>query len=77
MALSPAGEGIATRAGRIGVIHVQFSEARELDPNNPKGRNAGNETDIGPPRKVAVKPVSYDIEPPHDFVTIRYNPPGK
>jgi hypothetical protein len=57
--------------GQVGVIHVQFSECSSLAYGaKPRG---GNETGFGPPRKTSLKPVNYQFEPPHDFVTIRYN----
>jgi hypothetical protein len=62
--------GIASR-GQIGVIHVQFADCSPLRPGS-KARG-GTETGFGPPRKVKQQPVRYQIEPPHDFVTIRYN----
>lgn len=63
--------GIPTR-GRVGVIHVQFSECRPL-PDGAKPRG-GNETGFGPPREVKQKEVRYEIEPPHDFISVRYQP---
>lgn len=61
--------GLASR-GDVGVIHVQFSRCGQLAP----GERAvpGNETGFGPPREVKQEVVSYQIEPPHDLVSIRY-----
>ncbi len=59
--------------GKVGVIHVQFAHCKPL----PEGAKSapGNETGFGPPREVKQKPVQYEIDPPHDFVTIRYTRP--
>lgn len=69
------GQGAVTKAGikargKVGVVHVQFAECKPL----PAGHSArgGNETGFGPPRTVKQKAVRYEIEPPHDFVSIRY-----
>jgi hypothetical protein len=61
--------GIKSRGG-VGVIHVQFSSCRPL----PEGASprSGNETGFGPPRKVEQKVVRYEIDPPHDLVSVRY-----
>jgi hypothetical protein len=56
--------------GRVGVIHLQFSDCTPLPEGRPKG--ASNETGFGPPREVGVKKLRYEVAPPHDFVTIRY-----
>ena len=61
--------GLPSR-GRVGVIHVQFSDCVPLPEGKPK--SAGNETGFGPPRNIDVKKVRYEMAPPHDFVTIRY-----
>ena len=61
--------GLPSR-GRVGVIHVQFSDCAPLAEGKPK--SAGNETGFGPSQKVDVKKVRYEVAPPHDFVTIRY-----
>jgi hypothetical protein len=70
------GKGAVSQAGvishgQVGVIHVAFAECREIKPG-AKGRG-GNETGIGPPIKVNLKPVHYEFENPHEFVTIRYS----
>ena len=72
------GKGAVSKAGiksrsQVGAIHVQFSYCRPLK----KGEHArsGNETGFGPPRSVQQKAVSYEIDPPYDFVTIRYTRP--
>lgn len=72
------GEGAVSKAGikargQVGVIHVQFSECAPLK----EGQRArtGNETGFGPPRSVQQKAVRFEIEPPHEFVTIRYTRP--
>jgi hypothetical protein len=61
--------GIKAR-GKVGVIEVQFSECQPL----AKGAKAagGNETGFGPPREVHQTPVKYEIENPHEFVSVRY-----
>jgi hypothetical protein len=62
--------GLATR-GNVGVIHVQFSNCRPLAAGvRPR---SGSETGFGPPRSVEQKAVSYEIDPPHEFVTVRYS----
>ena len=62
--------GVASR-GQVGVIHVQFAECSPLTEGaHPRG---GTETGFGPPRKVTQTAVRYQVEPPHDFVSIRYN----
>ena len=59
--------------GNVGVIHVQFAHCRPL-PEGVKPRS-GNETGFGPPRTVKQKAVRFEIDPPHDFVSIRYSRP--
>jgi hypothetical protein len=69
-AVSQAG---ITARGQVGAIHIQFSHCYQLPPGvNAKG---GNETGFGPPVSVQQKAVKLEIEPPHDFVTIRYTRP--
>lgn len=68
------GQGAASKAGvtargKVGVIHVQFAACSPLAP----GAKSANETGFGPPIKVEQKVVTYDIKPPHDFVSIRYS----
>ncbi len=66
--------GIKSR-GKVGVIHVQFSHCYPLaDGQTTRG---GNETGFGPPRTINQKAVRYEIEPPHNFVSIRYTKPQK
>jgi len=72
------GQGAVTKAGisargKVGVIHVQFAHCKPLAPG-AKAAN-GNETGFGPPRNIKQKVVNYEIDPPHDFVTIRYTRP--
>jgi hypothetical protein len=69
------GQGAVSKAGipsrgQVGVLHVQFSDCRPL-PEGSKARS-GNETGFGPPREVKQKAVRYEIEPPHDAVSVRY-----
>ncbi|MCA9093233.1 MAG: hypothetical protein KDA68_07075 [Planctomycetaceae bacterium] len=70
------GQGAVTKSGiksrgQVGVIHLQFSECYPLrDGAFPR---SGNETGFGPPRSVKQQAVRFEIEPPHDFVSIRYN----
>lgn len=72
------GQGAVTKAGiqsrgQVGVIHVQFAHCQELkEGQRPR---SGNETGFGPSREVQQKVVRFEIEPPHDFVSIRYNRP--
>lgn len=61
--------GLAAR-GKTGVIHVQFSNCRPL-PAGVRARS-GSETGFGPPRSVEQKAVPYEIDPPHEFVSVRY-----
>lgn len=70
------GHGAATQAGlaargSVGQIHVQFSECAPL--LDGQASRSGTETGFGPARRVEQKAVRYEIEPPHEFVTIRYN----
>jgi hypothetical protein len=72
------GQGAVSQAGvkargKVGVIHVQFSNCRPLAAGEKSA--GGNETGFGPPRTVKQKPVRYEIEPPHEFVTVRYTRP--
>jgi hypothetical protein len=66
------GKGASARAprpavGKIGVLTVSFAFCF------PAGSNrSGSETGFGPPRSVKIEPVQRDIDPPHEFVTIRY-----
>ena len=69
------GKGAVTKAGvkargKVGVIHVQFAFAQVL----PEGVNArgGNETGFGPGRDIVQGAVRIEVEPPHDFVSLRY-----
>lgn len=68
------GEGAVSKAGaargKVGVLHVSFAQCRPLAPG---GRSkSGNETGFGAPREVKQKVVSYEIDPPHEFVAVRY-----
>jgi hypothetical protein len=67
------GQGAAAKfptlaQGKVGTITVAF--ARSF----PEGttRSAGAETGFGPPREVKQQAVKRVIDPPHDFVTVRY-----
>ncbi len=64
--------GISSR-GNVGVIHAQFSYCFPLTKNQ-KARS-GNETGFGPSRSVQQRAVRYEIEPPFDFVSVRYTKP--
>jgi hypothetical protein len=69
------GQGASSRAGlpsrgKVGVLHVQFAHCRPLPPS--ARARSGSATGFGPPRAVKDRPVRYEIEPPHDFVTVRY-----
>lgn len=61
--------GIPSR-GSVGVIHAQFSFSRPLQPGARAA--AGKETGFGPPRTVRQNPLRREIDPPHDFVSVRY-----
>lgn len=66
------GKGASARAsapsqGKTGVLTVSFSFTSPAG----KGRG-GSETGFGPPRSINVQPVQRDIDPPHEFVTVRY-----
>jgi hypothetical protein len=54
-------------AGKRGVITVTFAPAHEGKP-----RSIGDETGLGPPRSVEVKPVQRTIGAVRDVVSIRY-----
>ena len=69
------GQGAITKAslksrGKVGVIHIQFCNCYKLEPG--QSARSGNETGFGPPKSVQQKAVRYEIEPPHEFVSIRY-----
>jgi hypothetical protein len=69
------GQGAITKAGlksrgKVGIIHVQFSSCYKLGPG--QHARSGNETGFGPPKSVQQKAVRYEIEAPHEFVSIRY-----
>lgn len=71
------GQGAITKAGlasrgQAGIIQVQFAHCSPLD-EGAAPRSAGNETGFGPPRSVNQKAVRYEIEPPNDFVSVRYS----
>lgn len=72
------GQGAVSKAGikargKVGVIHVSFAHCVPL-AHGQKSRS-GNETGFGPPRKITQKAVRYEIEPPHEFLAIRYTRP--
>jgi hypothetical protein len=57
--------------GKVGVIHVQLSNCRPLaEGARPKG---GSETGFGPPQSIQQKAVRYEIDPPHEYVSVRYS----
>lgn len=67
------GKGAASKfpthsQGKVGVIHVSFALAF------PEGeaRGAGSETGFGPPVQVKQEVVKRVIDPPLDFVSVRY-----
>jgi len=65
------GQGAASKfpaktQGKVGTITVSFANSF------PFGRS-GSETGFGPPREVKQTAVKRSFDPPHDFVTIRYN----
>ncbi|MEM1186723.1 MAG: hypothetical protein AAGI53_17195 [Planctomycetota bacterium] len=62
-------EGLGA-SGNVGAIHIQFSHCMNSDSARAR---SGSETALGPPRTVQVKAVSRRIDPPHDFLTIRYS----
>lgn len=51
--------------GKVGVLTLSFARSY------PKG-SRGGETGFGPEIDRPVKAVARDIDPAHDFVTIRY-----
>lgn len=69
------GKGAVTKAGissrgKVGVIHCQFANCSPIpDGGKPK---TGSETGFGPPRELQQKAVAYEVDSPHDFVTVRY-----
>jgi hypothetical protein len=65
------GQGAASKfpaksQGKVGTITASFATSF------PFGRS-GSETGFGPPREVKQTAVKRSFDPPHDFVTIRYN----
>lgn len=69
------GQGAASQAGlpsrgEVGVIHASFAHCFDKVEGTPKSADA--ETGFGPPRKVHQEPQAVYIDPPHDFVSIRY-----
>ena len=69
------GQGAITKAGLksrgiVGVIHIQFSACYPLGAG--QFARSGNETGFGPPKSVQQQAVRYEVEPPHEFVSIRY-----
>lgn len=72
------GKGASSKAGfksstQVGVIHAQFSNCFLLPPG--QGARSGKETGFGPPQSQNSKAVSYEMEPPHEFISIRYDKP--
>lgn len=70
------GKGAISRAptvprDKVGAIHVQFAHCKPA-PENGKPKS-GNETGFGMPRSVEQKAVQVEIEPPHEFLTVRYD----
>ena len=61
-------EGLASR-GQVGVIHVTFSHSR---PKVPRAKRVNAETGSGPPRDIGQESVEREIDPPHEFISIRY-----
>ena len=75
------GKGAISKAGissrvQVGVIHLQFSNCRSLEGSKSGGRT-GKETGFGPPKSVEQKSVRYETDPPHCFISIRYDHPQK
>lgn len=72
------GKGAISKAGtpsrgQVGVVQFRFAKSREL---NQGARAApGLETGFGPPVSVNQQPVKREIEPPHEFLSIRYQRP--
>jgi hypothetical protein len=69
------GQGAASKfptnaQGTVGVVTVEVSNAVKEDP--AVQRRGGAETGFGPPAKVNFKPVQRSIDPPHDFISVRY-----
>lgn len=69
------GQGAASQTGlpprgEVGVIHASFAHCFPKTEGTPK--SVGSETGFGPPRKVHQEPQAVYIDPPHDFVSIRY-----
>jgi len=60
---------------KVGAIHVQFSHCQPLSDNATA--KSGTETGFGMPRDIEQKAVRFQIEPPHDFITVRYKRPQK
>jgi hypothetical protein len=55
--------------GKIGVITVAISNSHKPGDGRARG---GAETGFGPPVKVNVQRVERVIDPPHDFISVRY-----
>lgn len=60
---------------KVGAIHVQFSHCQPL--SDKATAKSGTETGFGMPRDIEQKAVRFQIEPPHDFITVRYQRPQK
>ena len=56
--------------GPVGVIHVQFSRGNEIKPG---AMPRGYEFTDTPPGKAGQKPIRYQLEPLHDYVSVRYH----
>ena len=58
---------------KVGAIHLQFSHCQPL-PDNAAAKS-GTETGFGMPRSIEQKAARFQIEPPHEFLTVRYQRP--
>lgn len=59
--------------GKVGVIHLAFSKT--TTGQSAKGAKGASETGFGPPIQLKQEPQKRNIDPPHDFLTIRYSRP--
>lgn len=69
------GEGASKYAppetpGNVGVISVSFAKSHPADSKNAK---SSAETGFGPPVEQKQKVVERKIDPPHEFISVRYN----
>ena len=74
----PEGKGVLSQSGiksrsKLGIVHAQFSHCHESIPGVTK-KGVG-ETGAGPSFTQKVKSVEYDVDPPHDFLSLRYDLP--